>query len=793
MTSFLNRNAGLDFDKNSILYVTSSDTPTREDEEEFYFVLPIFIGNTELLNDITHAELICQNNEKFKENFSSIFDLNNTPNYKKFNDSSNKIKQAIGKDLRKNTFLNYQKSSESSTFNNIFTTRFSINNKDRYDSVILNNNLDISITQSTFYIVLSKAFSSRILSDELNKIRITLLNNRNIVDYTDVFFSIDFSKIVKENRVANAALFYEDSFRRSLEPIIVFENDISDTAPNNTQPSLKIKNQFPGVFEQDDFDLLGLSRFEVVFNYDDRYEIIYSNSVKELLEYNPNYTSFTGTISIDSSNNTSFENSSVNENKNFIFAMFIDFISLRREKNISVTFLFYNDENNLVFDEEKFVYSVPVTSRTINGLSNNNSFLSRFTNEAKRSLFGQSISDDSDAIFRVFPEIANQISGFNTQQSFKLDYLNVEDSQSSNIFSFDKSDITKLIKIKKIEIESNNINNRIITNEVQKIYLSEIFNPSNQIQFEQKSLFELSREEDSFTFWFDKNSLERNLNLISLSTSRSSKKLRITFSFNILLNEFEFFIRSNDDIIESSSFLSYGYNSSFNTLNQKFQQNLRIDVLNQEDDSLNFSNISLVDTEDFESLSTKYGYFTASENTSPDVENFLKNCIINIDIFCGDNRNKSNLKFIKDVFDFSNIENNFISVKENMKILFVPDSTSLNIDFFKLEIKILPIPFNILRSYNIPFNETSIYGVKNVILNFDNTSFSETDKAIIRRDFYNFLFENTSNSQSFEIINNIKKSIIDKEELNSNNYLNYFNAFKSLISDRSFVKTTFTF
>ena len=63
------------------------------------------------------------------------------------------------------------------------------------------------------------------------------------------------------------------------------------------------------ITEKSGDNLLGLSRFEVVFNYDDRYGIIYSNSVEELLEYNPNYTSFTGTISIDSSNNTSFENS----------------------------------------------------------------------------------------------------------------------------------------------------------------------------------------------------------------------------------------------------------------------------------------------------------------------------------------------------------------------------------------------------------------------------------------------------------------------------------------------------
>lgn len=815
----LNRSLIINFNPDNVFCV-SPDNVISENDRDFFYVIPIEL-NSLLAENITHFSLSFQSNESFKNRFKNdnIFNLTSNNNFSKF-ESNQDLSNNIKNTNIQNILLNYKQKNVQNINNSYRKFEF----KDLRGKYNINNSFD----KNTFFLTLSRSFSNTITDRHQEKLRITFYKENNVVDYTD-FVYLNFVDRRNQNLVENVNFFYENIFSdQSINlrfdnsdvpkiilsniPLNILQNYVSENntiqhIPKRFKITLKYKEFecFTSLFDRPNEDHDAVSNWLEINNSGNQQ--IFNEATNEITLTSQNFHTIYTIPGMTSSGN-------VNS-----FKQLID--------NLVFDANFNKNQNNFIIDIKIEIgneYSVtdPLTIDNIQYKLNRSQLSSlslRYISNFKRRKLKNPLINSNNLTFGFESLIEGNTNPDIIKLFFTCGNLNDQDLKFLDLVKIEKIEIVEEADLNADGFNSNDIVLADITN---YLYSNSSLQEVDKINITENTIKNLFENSDVISFWISKIAQRVNTSLRNqrIDVRNDKNKIKITFKCNIKNNNFgadnnydKFYYYTSFDNSSSSSIQTNANNliSSISETNIIFSRNIQLgEVLTSPSINENnnhfykYSNIFLVNLNEFKQLALRYSYFLEEGNNSEgDHISFLKNCVAKISV--GANLQKElnhssnafsvfNNKnfFLDDFFDFSTVNDNFLRVRDtilNQIINIGNENTGFSDNIsnesflriiFSLKIKILPIPKRIIqyRHCSVNNDQKELFrsnsncgdhaGSQNVV--------TKSEQIATNFDILNYLFDNTSTPMtSIGSLNIIKAQIFGKDENTEKNADDYAN------------------
>lgn len=188
--------------------------------EDFLFVLP-FLLNKRRSSKISKIQVICQNEDIFKNQFKSIL-FDKTSNFKKY-EKQNLENDKIKNDNRKNIFNDYITTKNQDNANTKNYVYNEINFSSNLHRLINNSNTDAE--EGIYLLNLGIQFSKNIIEKNIENLRFLLLDENDNILEDSSFFQISFDQIKNRNLRINREIFYSEITQDFIEN---FKLDLSE-------------------------------------------------------------------------------------------------------------------------------------------------------------------------------------------------------------------------------------------------------------------------------------------------------------------------------------------------------------------------------------------------------------------------------------------------------------------------------------------------------------------------------------------------------------------------------------
>ena len=249
-------------------------TPERNDENNFVFVLPIVIDPRKT-DRVAKVQIICQNQLIFKSQFPNKY-YSQTSDFKKYNKTgtSNEI---LNKEYLKNIFSNYNKNSKP---NEGFTKNyeFSLNSDQNLHNLYSNSFNDSS--DFIYLLNLGKSFSNLIEDVNINKTRILLLDENDVILQSLDFFDTNYKEIKRRKSIVNKTAFYQELTRNLTNNVRITMTDRGEVLVN-LEDNIDTDN-----FKNMSLELIYINRLTSISikNAEPKKDILIQQNCEEFLE-----------------------------------------------------------------------------------------------------------------------------------------------------------------------------------------------------------------------------------------------------------------------------------------------------------------------------------------------------------------------------------------------------------------------------------------------------------------------------------------------------------------------------